>query len=321
MKKIKMNKKIISPSIKDLYLDLDSFTKSLKYCGFGARRLAEATDIFYEMVTDKKITKFLGLAGAMVPAGMRSIISDMIKENYIDVIVTTGANMVHDIIESIGLHHYIGNDNVNDNELFEKKIDRIYDVYLPDSNFEQLEKFIQNSISSLNTDNPIKIKDFLDHLGEKINDNNSILKTAHDMNVPIYCPAFPDSIIGLQSYLYKEVNKLVIDCIGDMHDFINLCWESEKSGAILIGGGVPKNYIFQSMLVTPKEFDYAIQLTMDSPQTGGLSGATLNEAISWGKINKSAKFVTVYSDATITLPLIVGSVKSRIVKRESIKYS
>ena len=304
---------IKSPII-DENLDLDQFIQQLKYCGFGAGRISKAVEILYEMVLDEDTTKFFGLAGAMVPAGMRSIISNMMLDGYINVLVTTGANLVHDIIESLGLHHYLYSEKKNDRELYDNNMNRIYDVYLPDSNFLSLETFLQNAIDNINTKKPISIKYFLEKLGEQIKDNKSILKTAYDLNIPIFCPAFPDSVIGLQSYLYKELNTLVIDSIGDMHDFIDLCWSSKKAGAFFVGGGVPKNYIFQSMLITPKKFDYAIQLTMDSPQTGGLSGATLDEAISWGKVDKNAKYVTVYSDATITLPLIYASVKSRINK-------
>lgn len=308
-----IKKEVRSPNISE-DLDLDLFVKELHGCGFGAGRIYKAANILYDMIQEKETTKFFGLAGAMVPSGMRSIISDMMKEGYIDVLVTTGANMVHDLIESLGMHHYLGFENCDDTELHDKKIDRIYDVYLPDENFEKIEIYIQDVIECLDKSKPVTIKKFMEFLGSKINDKNSILKTAYELNIPIYCPAFPDSIIGLQAYLYKEIKPLVIDAIGDMHEFIDLCWSSKKAGAFFVGGGVPKNYIFQSMLITPKKFDYAIQLTMDSPQTGGLSGATLNEAISWGKVEKDAKYVTVYSDATITLPLIYGSVKSRLKK-------
>ena len=97
-----------------------------------------------------------------------------------------------------------------------------------------------------------------------------------------------------------------------LYEVITICYEAESAGAMLLGGGVPKNYILQSMLVTPKSFDYAIQLTMDHPETGGLSGATLDEAQSWGKVGEDAKSVTVYADATITLPLIVSAVRTRL---------
>ncbi len=304
---------IKSPNINES-MDLDLFTKELNNCGFGAGRISKAVNILSEMVMDSDTTKFFGLSGAMVPAGMRKVISDMMRDKYIDVLVTTGANMVHDIIESIGLHHYLGTDTYNDLELYNNKIDRIYDVFLPDSNFEKFENFIQDVITSIDKKRVITIREFMNYIGKHIKDKDSILKTSYDMNIPIYCPAFQDSMIGLQSYLYKEVNPFVIDALGDMHEFIDICWNSKKAGAFFVGGGVPKNYIFQSMIITPKEFDFAIQLTMDVPQTGGLSGATLNEAISWGKVSKSAKYVTVYSDATITLPLVYGASKSRISK-------
>ncbi len=135
------------------------------------------------------------------------------------------------------------------------------------------------------------------------------------MGVPVYCPALQDSVIGLQAWLYKEGNPLNVDAFADMHEFMEICYEAESAGAFLIGGGVPKNYILQSMLVTPKSFDYAIQLTMDHPETGGLSGATLDEAQSWGKVGENAKSVTVYADATITLPLMVAAVRTRLLKR------
>lgn len=309
----KLSKPIVPAKITGS-MDMDEFAKSLENCAFGARRISQAVEIYYEMVSDPDVTKFFGLAGAMVPAGMRTIIADLIKDGYIDVLVTTGANMVHDTLEGLGLNHYKGTDQVDDKELHEEHIDRIYDVYLPDGHFEELEEFLMDVMEDLPKDKPVSIAEFMKVLGAGINNNDTILGAAYENDVPVYCPAFPDSVIGLHAYLYKEMNPLVVDAVADMHDFMDICWDAKKAGAVFVGGGVPKNYIFQSMLVTPKEFDYAIQLTMDTPQTGGLSGATLDEAISWGKVDSSAKFVTVYSDATITLPLMVGAVRSRVAK-------
>ncbi|WNY25137.1 deoxyhypusine synthase [Methanolapillus millepedarum] len=296
-------------------MDLDEFVTALSGCAFGARRIAEAVDIYTEMLSDKKTVKFLGLAGAMVPAGMRKIIADLIRDGHINVLVTTGANMVHDALEGLYMPHYKGDEGSNDVMLHEERIDRIYDVFLPDQHFEELEGFLQDVIADLPSDRPVSIAEFMKNLGKNIENPDSILRAAYDMNVPIYCPAFPDSVIGLQAWLYKETNPLVIDAIADMHAFMDICWEAEKAGAVFIGGGVPKNFIFQSMLVTPRDFDYAIQLTMDTPQTGGLSGATLEEAISWGKVGSKSRLVTVYSDATITLPLMVGATRARLSKQ------
>jgi deoxyhypusine synthase len=283
-------------------------------CAFGAGRLAEAVDVYYEMLASEKTTKFFGLAGAMTPAGMRNIVADLIRDGYIDVLVTTGANMVHDTVEALGLHHYKGTACSNDLQLRQECIDRIYDVYLPDQHFTDLEEFLQEIYAGLPKEN-LSIRQVLSEIGKNLEDDSSILKTAADMGVPVYCPALQDSVIGLQAWLYKEGNPFTVDAFADMHEFMEICFEAESAGAFLIGGGVPKNYILQSMLVTPKSFDYAIQLTMDRPETGGLSGATLDEAQSWGKVGENAKAVTVYADATITLPLMVAAVRTKLSKR------
>ncbi|AEH61087.1 deoxyhypusine synthase [Methanosalsum zhilinae DSM 4017] len=291
-------------------MNVDELVGQMRGCAFGAGRLGQAVDIYCEMLAEDT-TKFFGLAGAMVPAGMRCIISDLIRDGNIDVLVTTGANLVHDIIESLDLHHYKGTDAINDACLKNDEINRIYDVYLPEHHFTGLEEKLQSVFSELGEEK-ISIRQFLSFIGKNLDDDNSILKTAADHDVPVYCPAIQDCVIGLQAWLYKQINPLNVDVFADMSEFLDICYEAEKAGALLVGGGVPKNYIFQSMLVTPKEFDYAIQLTMDTPETGGLSGASLEEAISWGKVGEEARSVTVYSDATITLPIIVAAARSRL---------
>ncbi|TGC11593.1 deoxyhypusine synthase [Methanolobus halotolerans] len=293
-------------------MDVDSLINSISGCAFGAGKLADAVDIYHEMLSEGS-TSFFGLAGAMVPAGMRSIVTDLIRDGYIDVLVTTGANMVHEIVESLGLHHYKGCAECNDIELKHDEINRIYDVYLPETYFVDFEEKMQAILSGLG-DDTISIRELMTHIGRNIDDDNSILKAAADMNVPVYCPAIQDSMIGLQAWLYKQKNPLKVDAFADMKEIIDICYESKKPGALLIGGGVPKNYIFQSMLITHQEFEYAIQLTMDTPETGGLSGATLDEARSWGKVSETARSVTVHSDATITLPILVAAARSRLAK-------
>ncbi|MFQ6071434.1 MAG: deoxyhypusine synthase, partial [Methanosarcinales archaeon] len=288
-------------------MSVADLVSALSGCAFGAGRLAQAVTIAEEMFSTE-CTKFFGLAGALVPAGMGNIISDLIKNNYIDVLVTTGANLVHDILESFGLHHYKGIPDIRDVDLKNKKITRIYDVFLPETHFIEFEEKMQNIFDKIKS--PKSIREFLTEIGKHIENKNSILRSAYDNKVPVYCPAIADSIIGLQAWLYKQTKKLEIDAFADMQEFIDICYNAKKTGAFLVGGGVPKNFIMQSMLVTPKSFDYAIQLTVDTPEAGGLSGATLEEAISWGKVRESAKTVTVYGDATITLPIIVAAVKS-----------
>ncbi|MCZ7380656.1 MAG: deoxyhypusine synthase [Candidatus Methanoperedens sp.] len=289
-------------------MTVSELVEAFSGCAFGAGRLSEAVDIYREMVRDRECTKFFGLAGAMVPAGMRQVVSGMIRDREIDILVSTGANLVHDIIESMGLHHYKGTDVADDVQLKHDAVNRIYDVFLPEHHFTNFEEKLQSIFREIPEN--LSITELLSHIGAKLDDDNSILKSAYDMGVPVYCPAIQDSIIGLQAWLYKQTKPLNVDVFADMRGLIDRCYEAKRAGVLIVGGGVPKNFILQSMLVTPRSFDYAIQLTMDRPETGGLSGATLDEARSWGKVGENARAVTVYSDATITLPIIVAAAKT-----------
>ncbi len=278
-------------------------------CGFGAGRLGKAIEIYREMQADD-VTRFFGLAGAMIPAGMRQIIVDLIKHGYINVLVTTGANLVHDMIEAFGGEHCRGECTADDVELKNARVDRIYDVFLSDEHFTTFEKQFDELVSNIVDAYPERlftISEFLREIGARITDRSSILRTAFDFNVPIFCPAIADSSIGLQSWIFGYKRNLHVDTFKDIRQIMDICYNAKRAGALFVGGGVPKNFIMQSMLLIPKGFDFAIQLTMDSPETGGLSGATLDEAKSWGKIGERAETVTVYSDATITLPILVAA--------------
>lgn len=289
-------------------LGVDELITMMGGCGFGARRLSEAVDIYQEMLTGE-YTRFFTLAGAMVPAGMRNIVSDLIRKGYIDVLVTTGANLVHDVIESYGFHS-IGECEADDAALREAGQSRIYDVYLSDENFIKFEEVMQSILPE--TKEPISGCQFMKILGSQIGDEKSILRAAHDMNIPVFCPALSDSMIGLQAWLKSQTSKLQVDAFSDIKEIVDICYGAKKAGIMIIGGGVPKNFALQSMLITPKSFDLAIQITTDRPEPGGLSGATLSEAVSWGKIAAEAKHVTVYGDATVNLPLIVAATLTRL---------
>jgi deoxyhypusine synthase len=262
------------------------------------------------MLRDKQTTKFFGFAGAMVPAGMGGIVSDLIKDGYIDILVSTGANLTHDIIEAIGCRHFHGTAFCNDVELRHDEINRIYDVYLPNEAFEHFEEFMQTVFGKLEPGSTLSISGLMAHLGKNL--KSGILHTAAKKGIPIYCPAVQDSMVGLQYWLFSQTNRVIIDAFADMPALMDTCFTTKKAGALLVGGGVPKNFILQSMLMTPNGFDYAVQLTGDRPDLGGLSGATLDEARSWGKITEAAQAVTVYGDATITLPILIAAVMERI---------
>ena len=296
---------------------VDGLVRELRGCAFGAGRLAKAVDIYDEMLKEET-TKFMGIAGALVPAGMRNLIAQMIRERYVDVVVTTGANLVHDIIEALGDHHYkIDGFAVDDVWLREHGGDRIYDVIVKDEAFARLEDFLIAIFekSDLMRGKGCGIKELTQLIGENLSDRDSILRSAVDSDVPIFCPAIADSMIGLHAWIYKQTNDLRVDTFGDMKELIDIFCDAKRTGAIILGGGVPKNFIFQTALIAPREqegFDYAIQITTDTPENGSLSGATLEEAKSWGKIGVKAKTVTLYCDATIALPVIMAALRERI---------
>ena len=274
---------------------------------FGAGRLAKAASIFKQMIEDKKCKVFFGFAGAMVPAGMRKIIIDMLEQGYIDVLVTTGANLTHDLIEASGFRHYKGKKDVDDKELFEKGIDRIYESFMPNDSYKALEDFFNKNFNSLK--DKTNIKEFLWEIG-KLLDKESILMTCYKKKIPIFCPAIADSGIGLMIYNnIAKGKKTEINAFEDMKEILDIAWTCKKAGIIYIGGGVPKNYIQQAMQFS-KGASYGIQITMDRPEPGGSSGAELREGISWGKMNAEARFVDVICDATIALPMIYAFIKS-----------
>lgn len=338
-------------------ISVDDLVREFGGCAFGAGRLAIAADIYEEMQTEET-TKFIGIAGALVPAGMRNVIAEMVSEREVDVVVTTGANLVHDIIEALGDHHYkidvegsgraaSAEPNaemvpetetkiktktktetetptpIDDIWLREQGLERIYDVIVHEEAFARLEAFLRTVFDTLDCENhdrgySYSIRELTKTIGENLSDRDSILRAAVDSDVPVFCPAIADSMIGLHAWIYKQTCPLKVDAFADMKELVDIFCEAKRTGAIILGGGVPKNFIFQTALIAPREqegFDYAIQITTDTPENGSLSGATLEEAKSWGKVGAKAKAVTVYCDATIALPMIVAAVRERIAGR------
>ena len=296
--------------------------------GIGAAEISEAVDVTAAAFDRDETTVFFGLAGAMVPAGMRAIVADLIRGGHIDALVTTGANLTHDTIEAIGGKHHHGShdhpdyDEVEfDEQLRDEAVDRIYNVYLPQEHFTLFEEHLRAEVFESIGDEVVSIAEFTDELGsanaevnerEGIEEDPGIAAAAHENDVPVHVPAIQDSVLGLQAWLHSQVSGFSLDALADMSPLNDIAYEADSTAAVVVGGGVPKNYVLQTMLVTPGAYDYAVQLTMDPPHTGGLSGATLDEARSWGKLQKDARSVSVYGDATITLPLVVAGALDRI---------
>jgi deoxyhypusine synthase len=304
--------------------------------GIGAADLHEAVDITAEMFDDD-VTTFLGLAGAMVPTGMRQIVTDLIADGHVDVLVTTGANLTHDAIEAIGGKHHHGDvheegktEREHDERLRDEGVDRIYNVYLPQEHFALFENHLRSEVfpvleAASQEEGAVSIQRLTEELGranlevndaEDVDEHQGVAATAYEHDVPVHCPAVQDSVLGIQAWMQSQVTDFTLDALSDMTPLSDIAAEADQAGAFVVGGGVPKNYVLQTMLVSPDAYDFAVQLTMDTPQTGGLSGATLDEARSWGKLEKAARNVSVYADATITLPLVVAAAREKMESQE-----
>lgn len=301
-------------------LSVDELVQQFGNSGsFGAGRLSTACDIYEKMARDEKCTIFLALAGAVVPAGMRSLIADLIREGLINVVVSTGANMVHDAIEAVGGHHYKGHWIVDDNMLYEQNIYRIYDIFVSEEDFLRLDHRlvdIYDEIAAEKAGKGISSSEFTFELGKRLNDPDSILRAAYESKVPIFLPALRDSEFGYAYWLHASKkdfkDALIVDAFKDVPEIIKMFKHSSRSGMVVIGGGVPRNTVQSAALATRKGMDYAVLITMDRPETGGLSGSTLEESVSWGKVKGGADKIMVIGDAMIVFPIMVASVIERV---------
>ncbi len=285
---------------------------------FQARNLAHAVDIWGEMLKHE-VTIYFGLTGAMIPAGMRQVIMYLVQNRLIDVLVSTGANLYHDLHETLGNPHWQGKHDANDNELAAARVNRIYDVLLPEDDVEAEEEFIMDIAGTLDLSRPYTTREFFNKVGQELIKkarSEGILTTAARANVPVYCPAIADSVYGtaLAGAQVKRKKRLLFDVVKDVVELTRLDTLAATTGVIFVGGGTPKNFIQQAVLcgyLFDKDLpghDYAIQITTDAPQWGGLSGCTFEEARSWRKVSEKARTSTVYCEATIALPLIVSAV-------------
>lgn len=300
---------------------------------FQSRNLSACAEIFVSMLKDKdRPTIFLGLAGAMVPAGMGGVVVTLVKKRMLDVIVSTGANMYHDIVGALGEPHYIGSLEIRDELLYQHGIDRIYDTFADEDKFREVDKMIEEFAGQLALEEPkaissrylfYRLGEFVEQNGLSKDKDRSVVWNCWKEDIPIFVPALNDSSVGLaltQHYV-KAVDSglrtLIIDGIKDNEEIFKIKVESKKTGVIYVGGGVPKNYIqqtayLQDLFGLPDSgHSYGIQITTDRPEWGGLSGCTFKEGVSWGKEKPEGRFVTCYCDATIALPLIVKAVLER----------
>jgi deoxyhypusine synthase len=313
---------------------IGEFLEQMRLTAFQGRRLAEVTDVWTRMLKRKNCVIWLGLAGALVPAGMRKIISYLIRRRMIDVLVSTGANLYHDCFEARGERHYIGSSVANDLQLRKQRIDRIYDVFADEKKFYQTDIWIEKEFCSRLMDNrPYSSREILHLLGrmleEEAKEKESILIEAYRSHVPIFCPALGDSALGFAIAFAnrRRGRRIILDGLKDVEESSRITEKAEMTGVLYLGGGVPKNFIQQTAVIASyqtrhdKSHSYAAQITMDMPVWGGLSGCTFEEAQSWGKIGRNARTATCYADVTLALPLVAHALAERFRRlRRNVPY-
>ena len=288
---------------------------------FQARNLARAAKIVDEMVGDKDCGIILTLAGSLISAGQKGIVLDMMRSNMVDTIVSTGANIVdQDFFEALGFRHYQGTPFSSDNDLREAHIDRIYDTYIDEDELRVCDETMRLIADSLEP-RPYSSREFIHEMGKYLDKKfpkaDSIVLEAYKRGIPIFVPAFSDCSAGF-GLVFHQVSRqheskpyMSIDSVADFRELTQIKVESGVTGLIMLGGGVPKNFV-QDIVVSAEflgyEVDmhkYAVQLTVADERDGALSGSTLKEANSWGKVDL-AKEQMVYGEATVTFPLIAG---------------
>ena len=310
------------------HIDITSFDsrkiiESMGKMSFTSRDTARASDIFNEMLSDKNCTTFLTLAGSTSAAGCMKIYSDMIKYNMIDVIVATGASIIDmDFFEALGFRHYQGSQFQDDTQLRENYIDRIYDTYIDEEELQACDKAICDIADSLEP-RPYTSREFIKEIGKYLKTNakkkGSLIETAYDNNVPIFCPAFTDSSAGFGLVMHQEKNPkkyITIDSVREFRELTEIKIKSKSSGLLMIGGGVPKNFVQDTVVCAEllgKKTDmhkYAVQITVADTRDGACSSSTLKEASSCGKVDVS-KEQMVFAEATSILPLIASDAYHR----------
>lgn len=317
-------KDFLNPSMVVEHIDIKKhnvveMVDSMGKMAFQARNLHRASEIFKMMLEDKDCAIYLTLAGSLISAGLKKVIVDMIENNMCDAIVSTGANIIdQDFLEALGFFHYQGSQFVDDNELRDLMIDRIYDTYIDEEDLRVCDMTIAEIANSLDP-RPYSSREFIEEIGKWLVENNrgegSIIRTAYEKGVPIFVPAFSDCSAGFGLVHHQFHNKgrdvVSIDSAKDFLELTQTKIKNPTSGIYMIGGGVPKNFT-QDIVVACEVLDieadmhkYAIQITVADERDGALSGSTLKEASSWGKVSTTYEQM-VYSEATIAFPLITG---------------
>jgi len=332
-RKSRFLRKPVEPFAVTAGLSADELLSRMERISFQGRNLGTARRIWEKMLASDA-TIFLGTAGALSAGGMRMIIAHLIEHRYIDCLVSTGANLYHDLHETRGRRHFIGSPTLDDAALAAERIDRVYDTLASEDEFCRNDEWIAAFTLKLER-RPYTTREYLYKLGEylwKETSHQGILTAAYRANVPIFCPAIADSSIGMgiSQGRHRDATAGQIDVIGDIIESANMVIRRPSTATIVLGGGTPKNFINQASVQAEFYSDkvtghkYALQIVTDVPHFGGASGSSLEEAQSWGKLSIESEKVTVHGDVTLALPLLVSALettsKDLLAKRKAPEF-
>jgi deoxyhypusine synthase len=305
---------------------------------YQGRKLGETVDVWEAMLKEKGLMIIMGLSGSLSTAGQWKIINWLIEKRFIDVLVSTGANVSEDIVDAMGLGYWQGSHQADDQQLLKDDVNRYYDVYGKETDYREMELLVTEFLMTTKKGYAYTSSELLYLFGKWLNKKGvkSIAATAAANGVPVFSPALADSAYGETFLMAKnQGHPIIVDSVKEFDQFVGIGEKTKEIGVIYIEGGVPKDFTqLLAISVSPRTRDegvkgrkghlreglkeyyyphrYAIQITTDSPQWGGLSGCTLEEAISWGKIDVEGRRAVCYCDATIALPLITHALNERI---------
>ena len=310
------------------HIDIKSFDArpildSMSKMSFVSRETANAAQIYNNMLADKDCTIFLTLAGSTSAAGCMKLYADLVKYNMVDAIIATGASIIDmDFFEALGFKHYQGSQFQDDSVLRKNYIDRIYDTYIDEDELQNCDRTIGEIADSLKP-KAYTSREFIHELGKYLKSNSkktdSLIEIAYDNHVPIFCPAFTDSSAGFGLVMHQERNPekhITIDSIKEFRELTEIKIQSNVSGLMMIGGGVPKNFIQDTVICAEllnkkaEMHKYAVQITVADSRDGACSSSTLKEASSWGKVD-TAEEQMVFAEATSVMPLIASDAYHR----------
>ena len=315
---------------------VDELVRAMSRTAFGGRRLGEAADVLEAMVRDADCFRVVTVSGAMTIAKQGLLLTEMIDRGWVQAVVSTGALMTHGFVESAGMLHFKHRPSMDDEHLYARGYNRVYDTIELEKNLDDTERALQRALEDVPEDTVLSSRLINQKLGQHLDetaDGRAILKSAYRKDVPVYVPAFTDSELGLDLAIYKQTQlersgrSVAFDPFLDLDHFAQLVRQHERMGIFTIGGGVPRNWaqqvgpyleILRKRIGSPepvRRYRYAVRICPEPEHWGGLSGCSYTEGVSWGKFvpeSEGGRHAEVFADATIAWPLVVRAVMERL---------